>query len=183
MLAVGVVWVAYLLPWALFLSGLWVHSFESFFGRVWVCLYLYLCSIDCSRCLCELANCHRGLRRELRRFKNLVELSCCKLHWTGMCPRGLRGLGLAGLGACGAWGLRGLGLAGLMGCQLGGLVSHWVHQIPPGSASVPLMECGSCWVGMGSGESALSGLSELSFMTLLQTERNYLPVDFKMNSK
>ena len=31
--------------------------------------------------------------------------------------------------------------------------------------SAPLMERASRWVGTGSGESALSGLSELSFMT------------------
>ena len=41
----------------------------------WPCLY----SIDCSRCLCELANCYGSLRHGLQRFSNLVELSYCKL--------------------------------------------------------------------------------------------------------
>ena len=58
------------------------------------------------------------------------------------------------------------GLSELTGLGLAGLVSCWAHLIPSGSASAPLTERALCWVGMGSGESALSGLSELLFMTI-----------------
>ena len=51
--------------------------------------------------------------------------------------------------------------------KLAGLVSRWTHLIPPGSVSAALTERASHWVGMGSGEWALSGLSERSFMTQL----------------
>ena len=54
---------------------------------------------------------------------------------------------------------------GLAECRPTGLVSRWVRLVLSGSASAPLTERASRWVGMGSGESALSELSELSFMT------------------
>ena len=79
---------------------------------------------------------------------------CCVklyLHWTGPCPQGL-------------WGS---GLVELTEFKLAGLVSRWTHLIPPGSVSAALTERASHWVGMGSGEWALSGLSERSFMTQL----------------
>ena len=77
--------------------------------------------------------------------------------------------GLAGLGAHGAWGLRGLGLVGLMGFRLAGLVSRWAHLISLRLATAPLTERASHWISMGSGESALSELSKLSFMTVSLT--------------
>ena len=77
--------------------------------------------------------------------------------------------GLAGLGAHGAWGLWGLGLVGLVEFRLAGLVSRWAHLIPLRLATAPLTEHASRWVSMGSGESALSELSELSFMTVSLT--------------
>ena len=70
----------------------------------------------------------------------------------------------------GSWSSR---LTGLMGFWLAGLVSCWAHLIPPGLASAPLTERASRWVGMGSGELALSGLLELSFMTQNSVE-NYM---------
>ena len=39
------------------------------------CLY----SIDCSRCLCELANCYGASQAQAAATQNLVELGCCKL--------------------------------------------------------------------------------------------------------
>jgi len=81
---------------------------------------------------------------------------------------GSRGLGFTGLVVRGVCGSRGLRLAGLIEFGLAGLVSCWVHLIPPGSASAPLTEHASSWIGIGSSESALSGLSQLSFMTLEQ---------------
>ena len=58
------------------------------------------------------------------------------------------------------------GLVELGAFRLVRLVLRWAHLNPPGSTSTPLMERGSRWVSLGSGESALSGLSGLSFMTL-----------------
>jgi len=58
------------------------------------------------------------------------------------------------------------GLIELEGFRLVGLVSRWAHLNPPGSASTPLMERGSRRNSLGSGESVLSGLSGLSFMTV-----------------
>ena len=84
--------------------------------------------------------------------QNLVELSCCKLKkiyvlcenfiYTGQRPVPLdQHLSLR-------------------------LASRWASMILLGSASALLVGRASYWVGMGSGESALSGLSELSFMIL-----------------
>ena len=87
---------------------------------------------------------------------NLVGLSCCKLKKIYGCVQILSTLdrpmspGLVELGAFG----------------LVGLVSRWAHLNLPGPAFTPLMECGFRWVSLGSGESALSGLSGLSFMTI-----------------
>ena len=53
------------------------------------------------------------------------------------------------------------------------LASRWASMILPGSAPALLAGRASRWVGMGSGESALSGLSELSFMTQNSIE-NYM---------
>jgi len=49
------------------------------------------------------------------------------------------------------------------------LASRWASMILPGSALALLAGHALRWVGMGSGESAHSRLSELSFMTLIRS--------------
>ena len=83
--------------------------------------------------------------------KNLVELSCCKLKKIyALCENSIY------------TGWRPVPLDQHLSL---GLASRWASMFLPGSASALLAGRASRWVGMGSGESAPSGLSEPSFMT------------------